>query len=392
MQEHFSDVDPFLKIHIWDLPNLYVIVNIDIQEKIATFLRNSVLSKVSHRLKISYSVVRAIRKKPAISISVPNLLKLSLAAKLNLVSVEKSIKAVRFSSHGMLEYISFPFIITKYSWRLICHIVGDGTVDKRDSQPALIWAQKRRFQELMRDLLEKISRRPKGNSLRVVYPKGLCYTIMSSIPSLNIEDLKKQKFLKFIFDLPQIYYDLKVQFLAAFLIDDGTASSCISFTQKNKEILESVALICDQLGYIHSPIRPHSNVGAYTFRFYQPGVLRFHHDLEKSASGDSLLGLWHKKNNLELLIKSYDLEKGAALYQAKDLCVAILSILGDHQIRSSNELRLHPKLKETLEDLYPAYLTHRLRYLHRKGFIKRVIKKTNHKVLIKPISWYIPSS
>jgi hypothetical protein len=161
---------------------------------------------------------------------------------------------------------------------------------------------------------------------------------------------------------------------------------------KKTKKFEFVALICDQLGYIHSPIRPHSNVGAYTFRFYQPGVLRFHHDLEKSASGDSLLGLWHKKNNLELLIKSYDLEKGAALYQAKDFCVAILSILGDHQIRSSNELRLHPKLNETLEDLYPAYLTHRLRYLHRKGFINRVIKKTNHKVLIKPISWYIPSS
>jgi len=240
----------------------------------------------------------------------------------------------------------------------------------------------------MRYLLEGLSRRPGGKSERVNFPKGLTCAIMTTMPNLTINDLKSPKFIQFIIDLPPKYRDWKVQFLAAFLLDDGNVINRISFAQKNKAILENIMRLCDQLGYKHSPYPPKLYGRGYRFSLYQQGVLRFYKDLCKSASEDPLLGLWHKHDDLKSLATSYDLKAGFARQNTKEVCATIIRILGDHQIRDSTELRSHPRLKPLLKKQYPDFLSHRLRYLHKKGFICQVKKK---QVQRKPYMWVIPT-
>ncbi|MFX1505886.1 MAG: hypothetical protein ACFFDC_07205 [Promethearchaeota archaeon] len=308
---------------------------------------------------------------------------------LNFETVEKSIRAVRFSNHGKLEKISFPFNMDIYSWRLICHIIGDGTIDKRHSFPSLTWSQNLKNQVEIRTLIERLSRYPNGNSIRVNYPKGLTYVIMKAIPELTVNDLKKPKFVQFVINLPSEYYDWKVQFLTAFLLDDGNVGKNISFAQKKKAILTNVMRLCDQLGYDHTPYPPklHPNGRVYRFRLYQGGVLQFYNDLERIASNDPILGLWHKKSDLESVINSYNLDKGSALRDSREFYVTLLEILGDHQIKTTIDLRKNPRIQSFLSKKHPNFLLHRLYYLRDKGFIRHV--KNNEK---RPSSWWIPPS
>ncbi len=275
-----------------------------------------------------------------------------------------------------------------HAWRAICHIVGDGTVDDRSSNHALIWTQDTKNQKYMRELLELLSRRPGGKGERVNYPKGLTHIIMTTMPTIDTKTLKTPRFIRFVIDLPPEYRDWKVQFLAAFLIDDGYVNRFVSFAQKDKVLLESIMYLCDQLGYDHSPYPPklRKNGKVYRFRLYIKGVIDFYNDLNRTASKDPLLGLWHKSSNFESLITSYNIKVGYARFKARKVSKTILEILGDHQFRDTKELRNHPKLKFLLKGLYPGYLLNRLNYLYNKGFINQVKRK---QILGRPYVWAI---
>jgi hypothetical protein len=387
-KEMLSEEDVFQEVHLWDMTNLYVILNHDIWLNISDFLKRCTLSKLSGHLEIYYKVLCNIRDNPSLSISVPNLLKLCQTSELDLEIVEKSIQSVRFTSHGKQENILFPFKPNIYAWRAICHILGDGTIDRRNSYPTLVWTQEPKNQGFMRDLLEKLSRRPGGKSERVNFPKGLTSVIMAAIPNLTFFDLKTLKFIHFIINLPPKYRDWKVQFLTAFILDDGTVRNHLRLAQKNKAILENIMCLCDQLGYEHSPYPPKLHGRAYGFSLYQQGVVKFYKDLNKISSNDPLLGLWHKSNDLIMLVTSYDLDLGFARQKAKEVCTIVIKILGDHQIRDTTELRSHLRLRPLLKNKYSDYLIHRLRFLQKKGFIHQVKKKQEQK---KPYLWVIPS-
>ena len=380
---------PFRQVHLWELTELYVLLNQNLWLYLSAFLRKTTISELSKRLKIQYKVLTNFRDSPQKSISVKNLFKICKELNLDFETVEKSIRAVRFSTQGKLEKIFFPFNMDIYSWRLICHIIGDGTIDTRGSFPSLTWSQNLKNQVELRTLIKRLSRYPNGKSMRVNYPKGLTYVIMKAIPELTISDLKKPKFVRFVIKLPPKYYDWKVQFITAFLLDDGNLGKNISFAQKNKAIITNVMRLCDQLGYDHSPYPPklHPNGRVYRFRLYQGGVIQFYNDLKKIASNDLILGLWHKKNDLEKVINSYNLEKGSTLRDSREFYSILLEILGDHKIKTTADLRKNPRIKLFISKKHPNFLLHRLYFLRDKGFIRHI--KNNEK---RPSSWWIPPS
>ena len=380
---------PFREVNLFELTDFYVLLSHDNWLILSTLLMNSNLSKLSRKLKILHSVLRNIRDFPDKTISVTNLIKLSNALKLDLQSMEKSIRGIRFSQTGDLEKITFPFKMDIYSWRAICHIIGDGTLDRRYKFPSHAWTQKPKNQEMMRTLLGKLSRRPSGRSIRVNFPKGLTYVIIAAIPDLKAEDLKTNKFVRFVLGLPSKYRNWKVQFLAAFLIDDGSVSNNISFAQKDINILTDVMQLCDQLGYDHSPYPPdlHGNGRAYIFRLYQTGIIQFYEDLQRTAFKDPLLGLWHKQPKLDTIIKSYDLQKGSAIRRSREICCILIEVLGDHKARTIKQLQQHPKLKPLIVELHPNFLLHRLYYLCDKGFIQKIENENKH-----PYLWKIPDN
>jgi hypothetical protein len=239
---------------------------------------------------------------------------------------------------------------------------------------------------MMRNLLGKLSRRPSGRSNRVNFPKGLTLVILTAIPNLKAIDLQTPKFVRFVLDLPSKYRNWKVQFLAAFIIDDGSVNKYISFAQKNLNVLTNIMQLCDQLGYDHTPYPPdlHGNGRAYIFRLYQTGIIHFYNDLKKIASKNPLLGLWHKQKDLESLVQSFELSKGLALNRARKVYICLINILSDYQGRTASELRHHPDLQPFLKGNYEDFLLHRLFYLRDNGYIIRDGST-------RPFKWSIPS-
>jgi hypothetical protein len=362
------DGSPFYTVHLWEFTNLYVLLGKKDWFSLSPYLRG---------LKYKHSIV------------VPKLRRLCEKAGLNLESVEKAIRGVRFNNRGSIERLKFPFVMDIYAWRTLCHIVGDGNVTKR-KYPALRWIQLPENQEPMRKILYSLSRETGGESDQIWYPKALSYAMIGSMPGLTLSDLKSPKFLQFIIDLPPEYQDWKVQFLAAFIVDDGSISKDISFTQKDPITLNHIIQLCDQLGYDHSLLYRSDRDGIHNFQLRQMGIQTFYNDIYKLMSNDPLLGLWHKTSNLHSVATSFSMQRGFDNRQAKEVCVIILSILGDHLIYSTNDLREHPKLQPYLEEQPLYYFRRRLHYLHIHGFIQEVMNTKNRS--FRPKHWSIPPS
>ncbi|MHA2326984.1 MAG: hypothetical protein ACXACR_00520 [Candidatus Hodarchaeales archaeon] len=276
-----------------------------------------------------------------------------------------------------------------YSWRVLCHIVGDGNIHMR-KYPDLRWIQLPENQEPMREILKRLSRSVGGESDQVWYPKALTYAMLGTMPGLTVYDLRTPKFLQFIIDLPPNYRDWKIQFLAAFIVDDGCISKDISFTQKDPTTLNHIIQLCDQLGYDHSSLYCHKRDGVHNFQLRQEGIQAFHNDIHKLNVQDPLLGLWHKHPNLISVASSFSMKRGFDNRFAKEVYVTIISILGDHQIRNTDELRQHPELQPFLEDKPYYFFSRRLQYLHENGYIQEV--KQTKKQSYRPKNWYIPYS
>lgn len=128
--------ESFHTVKLWEFTNLYVIPNQRLWKQLSqalTFHPN--LAAFARQYQISRPVLSNIRDNPSQSISVPNLKKLSRAFSLDQNKVEQQIKAVRFNMSGEPEKLTFPFQLDVYSWRVLCHIAGDGNVHQRDDRP-----------------------------------------------------------------------------------------------------------------------------------------------------------------------------------------------------------------------------------------------------------------
>jgi hypothetical protein len=387
-----SNEGPFHTVRLWEFTNLYVLLRKSVWEILSNYLKKSTLSVISRELKISSNILSNIRKNPHQSIVIPNLRKICLKVGLDLNLVEKTTQAVRFNKNGGLEDIPFPFCIDIYAWRLICHIIGDGSVsnDKDHEFPKLVWNQLQKHQHHMRTLIKRLSRVSSGKSEKVYYPKALTYTILGTMPGITIYDLSTTKFIQFVIDLPPQYKDWKVQFLAAFLLDDGSVSRTISFTQKDKSTLQYIMRLCDQLGYDHSPYPPRmKGLGVHYFLLRRAGIEQFFLDLNNCISQDPLLGLWHKQDRFNSLASSFSLMRGNQIRHVKEVCITIIKILGDNKVRSTKELRNHPELLPLLEGKDPKKFYKRLNYLGKMGLIREVKPKNTSR---RQKFWKIPLS
>ncbi|MHA2244798.1 MAG: hypothetical protein ACXADY_07485 [Candidatus Hodarchaeales archaeon] len=380
--------EPFHTVRLWEFENLYVLLKHDMWKRLA-----------------KHKIPHYIRTNPNQSIRVPMLKELCLDARLDLDEVEQSVRAVRFNFCGKLEDLTFPFSMNIYAWRVLCHIPGDGNVNNHKSFPELRWTQWPKKDEVriedippkkqrhMRNLLEFLSRFPGGQGNNVNYPKALTYAIMGTIPTLTFDDLKTTNFIDFILDLPKDYVDYKVQFLAAFIVDDGSVSGDISFHQKNIIILEKIMELCDQLEYDHSPYPPsrQERDGMHDFNLRLKGVRAFYNDLndiQARNNWDPLLGLWHFDRSHENMVNNISDERMAQNELAIKVCVGILTILCEHEYRTTKQLRHDPKVYSITEKYSSKIFRDRLKSLDKLDLIHEV-KRPDDKSY-RPKHWAVP--
>jgi hypothetical protein len=378
----------FQEVSLWEFTNLYVLLGRKDWVTLSTLLKGVNLSTVSREIGIGVATLSNIRDSPDQSIVVPNLKCLCQYAEMDLSQVERNARAVRFSTRGDLEYLVFPFVMDIYAWRVLSHIAGDGNVHFR-KYPDLRWIQLPKNQGPMRTLLSRLSREVGGTDDQVWYPKALTYAILGTIRGITFRDLRTPSFLQFVLNLPSRYREWKVQFLAAFIVDDGCISQDISITQKDERVLRLLMRLCEQLGYDHSPLYRHKRDGVHNFQLRQEGVQSFVYDVTPLYVRDPLLGLWHKHTQFLAVANSFSSERKLDQQLAVHVCTTVLQILEDGNIHSTDDLRVHPTLQPYLEGLQPYVLNRRLGTLHRSmNLIHEELK--NDGSSYRPKRWYIP--
>lgn len=381
---------PFHTVHLWEFTNLHAVLIDKAWNIISDFLKQSNLKQLSQQLHIKQRVLEAIYRYNTYATHISNLYKIGQMARLDPDTIETSVKAVRFSRNGPLESISFPFVIDLYAWRILCHTAGDGSVKFHKTiraLPEIKWCQKQKNQKHMLSILKRWNPNLMNCDMLVKFPKALTYCIIGSIPEITFRDLRTPKFVQFVLNLPLFYRDWKVQFLAAFLVDDGSVGKVVSFAQMDRNKLEYVMKICDQLGYPHSPFPPKQQKnGIYSFRFRALGTEKFFTDLQKMASKDPLLGLWQKHHRLEARVSSYSKKRNKDYEISEKVYIRILTILGDFKMRTNRELQQHPKLRLLISGKSRKWFELRTRRLNKMGLIREVKPAKYRKY------WGIPSN
>ncbi|MFX0122463.1 MAG: hypothetical protein ACFFAE_02415 [Candidatus Hodarchaeota archaeon] len=113
-------------------------------------------------------------------------------------------------------------------------------------------------------------------------------------------------------------------------------------------------------------------------------------DIHNLVTKDPILGLWHKDSKLQSCVTSFSVQRGYDNQQAVEVCLTIISVLGDHKQRDSDELRQHPKIKPFLEGQPWYYLGRRLVHPSKMNLIQEVL--TPNKTSYRPKHWLIPLS
>ena len=301
-----SEEYTFQEVSLWEFTNLYVLLDKKDWITLSTMLKGVNLSTLSREIGIGVAALSNIRGSPDQSIVVPNLKRLCEKAEMDLIKVERNARAVRFSTRGDLENLTFPFVMDIYAWRVLSHIAGDGNVHFR-KYPALRWIQLPENQGPMRTLLSRLSREVGGTGDQVWYPKALTYAIMGTMRGITFRDLRTPSFLHFVLNLPTRYREWKVQFLAAFIVDDGCISGSISISQKDEQVLRLLMRLCVQLGYDHSPLYRAERDGVHGFQLRQEGIQAFLYDVAPLYARDPLLGLGISILNFYLLLVHFPL-------------------------------------------------------------------------------------
>jgi len=384
---------PFHTVHLWEFTNLYVILDKKMWTKVSSFLQSQNLAALGRRWKITRSILSNIRDNQQQSISVATLRKLCYAAQLDFDKVESSLKAVRFNQSGDLEHLSFPFSMDLYTWRVLCHIAGDGNIYQKKDRPypSLRWTQAIENQQFMRELLKRLSRECQGKTMNINYPKALTYAMLGTIPNLTIFDLRSPKFIQFVLDLPLSYHDFKVQFLTAFIVDDGCISKDVSFSQKDPESLTLIMCLCDQLGYDHSPLYRQKRDDVHSFQLRIRGIRSYQYDLMRLYNKDKIFGLWHKQDRLDLVIQSFSNNRKIEQDFSSFVCVKIIQILQSNGELSTDKIQNHPGLCHFLDGFEPYWLKKRLRFLKKMGLIEEILNPKTQKSY-RPKHWKLPQN
>ncbi len=400
--------EPFHTVRLWEFENLYVLLKQEVWKTISSFLRKLPLSTLTKHLDISVTILSNIRNNSNQSIHIHNLYKLFDAVNLDLNEIESSIRSIKFGQRGEPEYISFPFTMNIYAWRVLCHIVGDGNVHDRDDRPYpyLRWTQhsrkgEKKFKDIppktqrhMRTLLERLSRLPGGSGNEVNYPKALTYCIIGTIPLLKLSDLRTPKFIQFVLDLPTSYHDYKVQFLAAFAIDDGGIDQTINFNQSSLPKLRLVMKLCDQMNYEYSEpyFDKRENVKVWSFRLQLRGIRCLYNDLieiQTRYSNDSTLGLWHKSHLHQRIVQNISDKRLDDNQRAIAVCECIITIMSDNVVRKTPEIHQHPKINPLVNGYSDKIFLDRLRTITSMNILREV--KKSSQISYRPKRWVIPT-
>lgn len=263
-------------------------------------------------------------------------------------------------------------------FRIICHIIGDGNISCNNT---CRWIQHKSNSHWLSELIKKeigflptITKKENCNAITIsaYFSKLLQYMM-----NIDIKLIKDPKTIKTFLRLSKEY---RLQFLAAFIVDEGhirykKARSCI-ISQSNKEFLKVVSSILNSLNYQHSEIKEEiSKKGfvVYRLNIYSTGMLQFYKDINNLVKKYGIYaGLWHKQNSLNQYIKTLNKNIKYTKLEKDSINYIINDLLEQNKTISYKDLKTHPILSQKLKIRSKRYLISKFYGLVRSGHLVRL--------------------
>ena len=229
---------------------------------------------------------------------------------------EKEIIGLTYNG-GKFVYTYLPQL-DPLLFRIICHIIGDGSVA---SKHTCRWIQHKDNSHWLNELIkEKLGFSPTvskagSESCDAVTISAYFHRLLKYYLNISVKDIKNYESIKKFHKLPNEY---KLQFLFAFIVDEGhirygNARSLI-ISQKEKGVIEEIAIILDSFDFDHSIIRKEvSKKGdiVYRLNIYAEGVEKMYKEIiESMKKYGKYAGLWQKQTLLEEYIHTLKRPKG----------------------------------------------------------------------------------
>lgn len=277
---------------------------------------------------------------------------------------------------------TYPYIkkLSPLLFRIICHIIGDGNIASKNT---CRWIQHKSNSYWLSNLIQKeigfFPTSTQNQNCDMITISAYFSRLMQHMLNIDIKLIKTPKILKKFLNLPKEY---KLQFLAAFIVDEGhirykRARSCI-ISQNNKEFLEIVSTILTSLGYQHSEIKEEINKQGfiiYRLNIYSSSLLQFSKEIDNLIKKYGIYaGLWQKQDSLNLYIKTLNKDIKHTKLE-KDLINSLIKeLLTQKGFLSYSDLRTHPILSQKLKVRSKRYLITKFYDMVKKGDLVRLSK------------------
>lgn len=314
------------------------------------------------------------------SIRTENFLKIIKTLQIGEETIKGLNLKIRSGPYNPFEYkFKFPIKLNPLHIRLAAHVLGDSSLERYGCR----WYQKSKSGgKLLGNLVYELSRKRIKRGVKDSYGiPVILLDIVCVALNLSRNDLKTSKFVKKLLLLGREY---KIEFLAAFIVDEGYISqSSIRIRNTDLELLKQLRKLILSLNYSCSGIKVCRNdVGNeikiknrkakvnYPLKellLYADGLVNFKEDIERLIKEyGKITGLWHKQKLLEKWSKRVDLNY---LYK-----------------RRESKSRIIPTIKQLIEKEPVKVLNLSKRFNISYYRIYKILYRMEKRKLIKKIS------
>jgi hypothetical protein len=366
------------EFHLWDFPdNIYVLLKDDFRDNFFKELYSKFGSRRQYALKMGVSPPDVRRYHQGFSIKnsrkfaqyIPNWLikkSLVLLSEEAKDELEKNITALRSRAGSDLRNPILPIRETPAIYRVLAHMIGDGSAGK-GKMPYYANICKELREQFKKDLLalgemgiyERIP-----NTVSVVYFPKVVTDVLSFV--FNVRFTYPDRLPELLFSASD---DCKIAFVRALFDDEGTASTNVSICIHNERILLELKIILLNFGINTSKITKTSYLTKKEVRI----KLEMHILMKDISSFQTLINFSHpgKRRNLSFIFQTKLRNK---IQRTRSKVLIEQQILHFLREKPHSTLELTQKLLLTINGLY-SYLNKLVseNKIMRKGFKNKAV-------------------
>lgn len=279
----------------------------------------------------------------------------------------------------------YPFIkiLTPTIFRIICHVIGDGSIPS--SGNTCRWIQNRKNSKYLKNLIQQeIGIYPKtvinkgSPNCEQITINAFFGHLVKYILNVDIRKIKQASELRKLLKLSREY---RLQLLFALIVDEGhvrhKGAKSLVISRADKSFMLFLQDLLNSFNYPHSDIKKENYKGfdVYRINVYAQGVYKIYKEVNRAvAEYGNLAGLWHKEDDLREYIHTLNLNFNNTKVEIGIANKIISKLFESKRIVSYEDLRTHLIFGEKLKQKSERYLINKFYELAKCGEVSRISK------------------